>query len=67
MGAGHRKSTGSMLLLTLANGIYDSHTLYDDDGNLCKDIAPAISHSSGKCTSTFLVKHKHVAQGLYAP
>lgn len=56
-----------MLWLTLANGIYDSHALYDNDSNLCKEIAAAVSHSSGKCTSTVVVKHKDGARGLYAP
>lgn len=56
-----------MLWPTLANGISDSHILYDDDSNLCKEIAPAVSHSSGKCTSTVVVKHKDGTLGLYAP
>lgn len=56
-----------MLRLTLANGIYNSHTLYDNDSNLCKEIALAASRSSGKCTSSVAVNHKDGAQGLYAP
>lgn len=66
MSAGHRKRIGFMLWLTLANGS-DSRTLYDNDGNLCKEIAPAVSHPSGKCTSTVVVEHKDGAHRLYAP
>lgn len=54
MSTGHRRSVGSMLWLTLANGIYNPPLLYDNDGKLCKEIARAVRHSSGKCTWTQL-------------
>lgn len=47
--------------------MYESHALYDNDSNLCKETALAISGASGGCASTIVVKHKDGAQGLYAP
>lgn len=66
MGASHSKTTGSLLWLTLANGIYDSHTLYDDEGNSWKEIGAGVARSSGKFTSPVVtvVKHKDKAQGF---
>lgn len=43
-----------MLRLTLENGIFNPPMLYDNDGKLCKEIAWAVSHSSGKCIWTQL-------------
>lgn len=42
-------------------------SLYDNDGNLCKETAPCVSHSSGKFASRVVVKREDKVQGLNAP